>query len=187
MQANQFTVRVTKLEAARRQLETAIDLYFRDGDPVSIHTLCCSAYDVIHVLNKKRNDPLDLNDMMLKDLDRLLGSNALKKVFHDYLNAAQNFFKHGNSDANSAETLDTRYTEYLLYEAVQKYSRLVGECPPAMVLYIVWFASRHPDVLEGIEIPDPQRDMFERFCRNASTDRVTFYAKFFPVTKALSI
>jgi hypothetical protein len=33
-------VRVTKLDAAKKQLETAIMLYFHDGDPVSIHTLC---------------------------------------------------------------------------------------------------------------------------------------------------
>jgi hypothetical protein len=30
--------KVSKLDAAKRQLETAIRLYFSDGDPVSIHT-----------------------------------------------------------------------------------------------------------------------------------------------------
>ena len=33
---------VTKLDAARRQLETAITLWFHDGDPVSIHTLAAA-------------------------------------------------------------------------------------------------------------------------------------------------
>jgi hypothetical protein len=37
-------VRVTKLDAAKKQLETAIMLYFHDGDPVSIHTLCLQLY-----------------------------------------------------------------------------------------------------------------------------------------------
>lgn len=32
-------LRLGKLEAARRQLETAIRLYFEHGDEVSIHTL----------------------------------------------------------------------------------------------------------------------------------------------------
>src|SRR5207245_10811773 len=32
-------ITVTKLDAARRQLRTAIRLWFEEGDPVSIHTL----------------------------------------------------------------------------------------------------------------------------------------------------
>jgi hypothetical protein len=46
---------ITKLEAARRQLGTAIVLWFNDDDPVSIHTLVCAAYEIVHTLTKKRN------------------------------------------------------------------------------------------------------------------------------------
>src|SRR5271165_3353782 len=46
---------ITKFEAARRQLGTAIVLWFSDDDPVSIHTLACAAYEIIHKLTKKRN------------------------------------------------------------------------------------------------------------------------------------
>ena len=45
---------VTKIDAARRQLATAIDLWFNDKDAVSIHTLAYAAYDVIHGLSKRR-------------------------------------------------------------------------------------------------------------------------------------
>ena len=82
-------VRVTKLDAAKKQLETAIMLYFHDGDPVSIHTLCCAAYSVIHTLNKKRNNPLSRNDLMLKDLDQYLATKADKKLFHDSMSASR--------------------------------------------------------------------------------------------------
>jgi len=36
-------VQVSKIEAARRQLTTAINLYFKNGDAVSIHTLAASS------------------------------------------------------------------------------------------------------------------------------------------------
>jgi len=39
--------RVTKLAAAQRQLRTAIDLYFHDGDDVSIHTLVGAARKIL--------------------------------------------------------------------------------------------------------------------------------------------
>ena len=175
---------VTKLEAAGRQLETAILLYFQNGDPVSIHTLCCAAYGVIHALNKKRNDPMDLNDMMLKDFDRYLSSKAEKKLFRESFNAAQNFFKHGNSDVNSTITLDTRFTEVRMYEAVLKYGRLVGQSPATMAIYMVWFATQYPGLLECSEILDSLR---EKIKRTVPADRVKFYAEVSPVAKAFSV
>ena len=48
-------ITVTKLDAARRQLRTAIRLWFNDGDLVAIHTLAFAAYEIIHVVSKKRN------------------------------------------------------------------------------------------------------------------------------------
>jgi hypothetical protein len=48
------SLRLTKLDVARRQLQTAITLWFTDGDPVSIHTLAFAAYEIIHVISKKQ-------------------------------------------------------------------------------------------------------------------------------------
>ena len=59
-------IKVSKLDAARRQLETAIKLYFVFGDPISIHTLSAAAYNVIRDLNtKKDGDPLLMKDELL--------------------------------------------------------------------------------------------------------------------------
>jgi hypothetical protein len=52
------------------------------------------------------------------------------------MNASGNFFKHASSDPTAMHTFDTRYTEALLFDAVQKYSMLVGECPKNMAIYI---------------------------------------------------
>ncbi len=38
---------ISKLDAAKRQLDTAIRLYFCDGDPVSIHTLAAASYNIL--------------------------------------------------------------------------------------------------------------------------------------------
>ena len=53
---------ITKLEAARRQLESAIFLYFEEKDPVSIHTLTAAAYNILRDISAKRN----LSPMMVK-------------------------------------------------------------------------------------------------------------------------
>jgi hypothetical protein len=49
------TIVVTKLDAARRQLRTAIRLWFQEADPASIHTLAHAASEIIHVISKNRN------------------------------------------------------------------------------------------------------------------------------------
>lgn len=46
-------VTLEKLEVAWRQIDTAITLWFNDGDPVSIRTLACSAYQIVHDVNQK--------------------------------------------------------------------------------------------------------------------------------------
>ena len=40
-------IQTTKLDAARRQLETAIALLFNDGDAISTHTLAYAAFGVL--------------------------------------------------------------------------------------------------------------------------------------------
>jgi hypothetical protein len=47
-------ITVTKLDAAKRQLRTALRLWFDDGDPVSIHTLLAAAHEIIHTLYRRK-------------------------------------------------------------------------------------------------------------------------------------
>ena len=49
------TIRISKLEAARRQLRTAITLWFTGGDPVAIHSLAFAAYEILHAISEKRD------------------------------------------------------------------------------------------------------------------------------------
>lgn len=48
------TMQITKLDAARRQLKTAIRLWFSDDDPVSIYALTYAAHEVLHDLHRGR-------------------------------------------------------------------------------------------------------------------------------------
>jgi hypothetical protein len=67
---------VTKLEAAQRQLDTAIELWFRDGDAVSIHTLVGAAYQILYDPNKKRGGP----DVLA--VDSMIPSEHLEEFRH---------------------------------------------------------------------------------------------------------
>jgi len=84
-------IRITKMDAAVRQLRTAIRLWFHDGDPVSIQTLLAAAHEIIHVLYKRQG---------LKDL--LFDSSLIKEEYRSTvakrLKAIPSFFKHARED-----------------------------------------------------------------------------------------
>ncbi len=87
------SITISKLDAAKRQLETAITLYFHDGDPVSIHTLTSAAYNVIRTINKKRNGPpMFEKDEFIEDYVKPEYQDQVRKQ----LNEAENFFKHAD-------------------------------------------------------------------------------------------
>src|SRR5688572_4863539 len=94
-------MQVCKLDAARRQLETAITLYFNDGDPISLHTLAGAAYDVLRGVNRARG-----GEPMIKDWVRESFQPDYRKTVDKALNEAQNFFKHADRDANDVLEYD---------------------------------------------------------------------------------
>jgi hypothetical protein len=147
------SITISKLDAAKRQLETAISLYFHDGDPVSIHTLVCAAYNVIRDLNKKRNGPpMFAKDEYIEFVREFVRPEYQTKV-RKQIDAAENFFKHGQ---RGRETLDfnPEQSEWLLLEAISYYYELTGKDPPLFRLFRGWYVGHH---LSFFELPAEQK------------------------------
>jgi hypothetical protein len=71
---------IDKLDAACRQLNTAISLWFNNGDAVSIPTLTCSAYQIVHDVNRRSSETELLYDsIIVKDEYRREWVNNLKQ------------------------------------------------------------------------------------------------------------
>jgi len=96
------TITVTKIEAARRQLRTAIELWFADGDPVAVHTLSAAAHQIVHDLNIRHKGPnLLLDTKFIKD--------KYRKKFVADIKHASNFMKHAEREkGGAAATLEFR-------------------------------------------------------------------------------
>ncbi len=135
-------ITITKLDAAKRQLETAIRLHFTGADPVSAHTLAGAAYGLVQGVNANRSGQL-----MVKDLWQLLDRDDAEE-FRRHISRAENFLKHADRDPDARYTLDTRWTEALLVEGSQKFWELTGKNPPLLALLQVWFIVCHPEILD---------------------------------------
>lgn len=92
MNPDAATIRISKLDAAKRQLDCAVELWFSGGDPVAIHTLAFASHEIIHVLNKKTGtgSPLLLDSPYARPEYREEIIRAIKE--HG------NFFKHADRD-----------------------------------------------------------------------------------------
>jgi hypothetical protein len=142
MSSKPSPIRISKLDAARRQLKTAITLWFEDGDPVSLHTLAYAAYEIIHTISKKR-DPyrrdLLFDTLMIKEEHRSKFNIGLKKH--------ANFFKHGDRDGDASIEFSPLLSELFIFYAILG-SEVCGTEKSEHELAFVWWLHFHrPETL----------------------------------------
>ena len=177
--AENIITKFSKLDVARRQLETAVRLYFSLGDPVSIHTLVAAAYQVLRDLNRKHDGTPMLKDQMLDLWVQPSGREMARRK----LNEAENFFKH--ADRDHAEVLEFRQgaTELFLFDACQKYRQLSGEILPILAVYETWWY-----IGPGAEFklgPDHEKHRAEIRRQYPNATRQSFFATVLPVISTL--
>ena len=95
---------ISKLDAAKRQLEMALNLFFRNGDPVSIHTLVNASQQILQdICNTQGVQGIKVRIMDMVREDK-------KKEFLIKINAPRNFFKHADKDPDGIIDLYNPYT-----------------------------------------------------------------------------
>jgi hypothetical protein len=132
---------IPKLDAAKRQLETAIRLYFSSADPVAVHTLTAAAYNVIRDVTAKLGaEPMLVKGTMLDFVRPEYKDALIQKV-----NEAENFFKHADRDHDATLDFDPAQSEMLIIDACNQYEKLTGERPPLFGVYKGWFMAAQPE------------------------------------------
>ncbi len=109
---------VSKIEAAKRQIETAIDLYFSGGDFLAIYAISFAAHQVLNDIYRHHRD-----DGFLEQLSDKLPSN-----FRRYLAEPANFLKHADRD-HDAQLPEIHYIqiEAVLCAATVLYKRVTED------------------------------------------------------------
>jgi hypothetical protein len=90
---------IKKIDAAQRQLDTAIELWFREQDPISVHTLACSAYQIIHDITQHRNG----HELLF---DTVVVKDEYRREFKSFIKSSYNFFKHADKDPDPEGTIE---------------------------------------------------------------------------------
>lgn len=131
-------ITVNKMDAAKRQLHTAIQLWFRDADPVSIHTLVSAAHEVIHTLFRRAG---------LKGLlfDAPSIPDGLRSEISQALVRAAVFFKHARHDPEGTIEFAPGINTYLIMYCVFGLWRIGAPLALEEGAIWTWLALHRPD------------------------------------------
>ena len=136
---NPRLIRLDKVEAARRQIESAIWLWFVDADMVSVHTLTAAAHRLLLEMAKAWN--VTAFPFTAAYVPGRAGKDA-RRAAPD----PATFFKRAKKD--ETYVLSEAWTELYLFDAVMAYNNLMdNRCASAMMsTFIVRFAVQRQEL-----------------------------------------
>lgn len=131
---------VTKTNVARRQLVTAVTLFFQGSDAVSIFTLAANAWEIIDALCTRNG----VESMSSQAREYIAADKDLKR---DYINSPfRNFFKHADRDPDEVlQDFDESKVDGILFLAVEDYIRMRQKSPIELQVYQLWYLACHPE------------------------------------------
>jgi hypothetical protein len=144
-----LTLRVTKIDAAHRQLQTAIRMWFYDQDAVSVHTLAFAAYEIAHFVSKSRkpNRP-----------DLLLDSGYVKpdkrREFNQAFREAANFFKHADRDPEASIEFAPGISDIFLYFAVVGLHEAGVNLATEIRAFVFWMQVTYPEIMLSQDVQE---------------------------------
>lgn len=127
------TIRVTKLDAARRQLLTAIELWFQDGDPIAIHTLAYAAHEIVHRLFRLKG----LHDLLF---DSSVVKEGQRVEWGKLLKQGANFLKHAKIENDPDVFIDFPpfANDMFIIMSLEGLRRMGLELKPTELAFLVW-------------------------------------------------
>ena len=132
--------KITKFDAAVRQLNTAIAMWFRDEDLIAVHTLAAASHQIVHDIVKKRGGPdLIFNSLTVKD--------EYRKEYVDIMKKPQNFFKHADKDQDGEIDFHHVIPEIFIMMTLVGLEFLKIPYDAHRAAFSHWFMIHHPEIL----------------------------------------
>lgn len=139
---------VTKLNAARRQLETAIWLLFEKADAVSIHTLAHAAFGILKNISEHRKV-----GRVLEVADEISGATSTGEFWKSF-NRAGNFFKHADKDPDGVLSgVSEEENEALISLAIEMYRDLGCPVTPEIETFYLWWRCINFQSIDDVKEP----------------------------------
>ena len=152
---------ITKIDAAERQLNTAIRLFFENRDHLSSYALAVASREVTDGVIKSRDselyhrelarlgDPLKVRLSYREEL-KVLIKDEFYKNFLTLDHKWQNFFKHANKDPDAEiEPFTTKLLALVILWAMKNYFLLTQHWTAEMATFLGWIGVAEPQLVKS--------------------------------------
>lgn len=146
-------MKIHKIEAAKRQLETAIALFFSNGDPCSIIALAAASEEVLGNYTNgiwvKNNEGNVFFRMYKEAMNRGLAFKNKGEFSTKLVNITKNSLKHANCEEEQYVSFNEEETVLRLMHALMNYQVGSGlEFSEPMNRFEAWLRSNRPQYLQ---------------------------------------
>jgi len=151
-----------KIGIARAQLGTALDIFIRDRDPISVHALACGGSEIIEGLANHAGIPSLSTHIMKTFPDVDFGK--LKRLRNQHWNAIKHFYQHDGKTARDDEALLSGFTDAandaVLFMGWLDYLLLTKKLPAEAQVFQVWWYAINPERLHPTMDATPFQTVF---------------------------
>jgi hypothetical protein len=144
---------IAKEEAVRRQVETAIALFFCEDDDIAIHVLASTASAILTGVCRSKG-VIPFRDMFIEVV-----KPGYKKFASQKLVQAYNYFKHADRDAeDNLERFNAGINPVLLWSCCHDYNKVFHVLPSPLHVFFWWFVAVFPELM--LDDRFPLKDFF---------------------------
>jgi hypothetical protein len=171
---------LTKLDVARHQLGTALDLFIRDRDPIAVQCLACGGCEVIEAIATTENLKPFSSHILESVPD--INMKRIRQLKNQYWNAFKHLTTHAGGLRDDSETLSSfndSKNDVALFIGWHDYFAVTGKLPlPVQVFQLWWFALNEEKLAPGADM-DTIRKLFPgimragHFLRTANGSRLS--------------
>src|SRR5579871_6312184 len=143
-------IRVNKIEAAGRAIDSAIRLTFAGEDPIAIHAIAAAAHRIIQDFHRGRGEV----ELYLRLGDWITPGHEAR--FWRYFNVAAEFLKPGAWDPAALFDLDEETNDFMIVFAARWYHKMGATATREMRVFATWYVACNPGILRPDAMPEAQ-------------------------------
>jgi hypothetical protein len=143
-------IRVNKVEAAGRAIDSAIRLTFAGEDPVAVHAIAAEAHRIIQDFHRGRGEV----ELYLRLGDWIAPGHEAR--FWRYFNASAEFLKQATWDPAAVFDLEEDTIDFMIVFASRWYHKMGATVTREMRVFATWYVACNPGILRPDSMPEAQ-------------------------------
>jgi hypothetical protein len=153
---------INKVDAARRQLVTAIRIFFERKDPLAVHTIAAATQQILLDIRSSKVESLLIDNEIIRSEKR----KEINRMFRE----TQNFLKHADEDKDKMLKYYPDFTPFFLLDATYLYEQITGDKLVEGIVLSGWFRVKYPELFSNSHFDKSIKNELETLLESLDPD-----------------